>query len=269
METIIIVFLAIFGASLGSFISVLNDRVKKGKKGIFFGRSICPLCRKKLKAADMIPLVSFIMLKGKCRFCSKKISIIYPALEIIGALTFVALYLRFPFMNENGDSASFINYRDLLTYCIYGLYAIFFTAIFFFDLLHNEVPELYLYSLIGVSLAGSLILGQPGFVSMGIALVIALGFFGGQHLVSRGRWLGDGDIFFSISMAIILGWQDLLIAIAAAYLMGGFVSIILLLTKKANSSTAVPFTPFLILGTYVAIIFGSQIAGWYANALMF
>jgi len=266
MQIIILFFITVIGASLGSFISVLNDRVEKGKKGIILGRSICPLCRKKLKMADLIPLISFILLRGKCRFCSKEISIVYPALEIISALSFVSLYLKFPFINETGY---LISYPDLLSFCIFGIYSVFFTAIFFFDLLHNEVPELYLFPLIGITLIGSLILGQPGLLSMGIALLIALGFFGGQHLISKGKWLGDGDIFFSISMALILGWQGLVIAIAATYLLGGVISVILLLTKKVNSSTAVPFTPFLILGTYVAISFAQQISAWYAATLMF
>jgi len=265
MQIIIIVFVTILGASLGSFISVVNDRLEKGTKGIIFGRSICPLCRKKLKKIDLIPLLSYIMLKGKCRFCSKKISIIYPSLEIFSALSFIAIYLKFPFVTDSFTLSPY----DLFSFLIFALYGLFFTAIFFYDIQHNEVPELFLYSLIGVTAIGSLILGQPGIQSMGIALLGALVFFGGQHLVSKGKWLGDGDVFFSVSMAFILGWQGLIIAVAAAYFIGAFISVILLLTKKAGSGTAVPFTPFLILGTYIAIIFGPQISDWAAIYLMY
>jgi prepilin signal peptidase PulO-like enzyme (type II secretory pathway) len=268
MQTIIIFFTAILGASLGSFVSVLNDRIEKGSKGIVFGRSICPLCRKKLKMSDLVPLISYIFLRGKCRYCSKGISIVYPALEVISALTFVALYLNFPFVAESPAGYS-ADWHNLLAFSIFGVYAILFTAIFFYDLLHNEVPELYLYILIGLTLAGSLILGKPDIASMGIALLIALFFFGGQHIISKGKWLGDGDIFFSVSMAFILGWKDLLVAIIAAYLMGSVISVILLVSKRADKKTPVPFTPFLILGTYVAIMFGGQIWDWWNALLMF
>jgi len=264
MRILIIVFLAIIGASLGSFISVVNERLAKDNKSIIFGRSICPLCRKQLKKIDLIPLLSYIMLKGKCRFCSKKISMIYPALEIFSSLSFIAIYLKFPFVTDTFT----LNLQNLTAYLIFALYGIFFTAIFFYDIQHNEVPELFLYGLICITAIGSLILGQPEIKSMGIALLGALIFFGGQHILSKGKWLGDGDVFFSISMAFILGWDNLIIAVASAYCVGASVAIILLLTKKATSKTPVPFTPFLILGTYIAIIFGQQITYWTSTYLI-
>ncbi len=268
MQTLLIIFIFILGASVGSFISVLNDRIKKGKKGIIFGRSACPHCKKKLKSSDLVPLISYMMLKGKCRYCHKKISSHYPALEIISALAFTALYFRFQFFNET-ENAYAISWPDLLQFLINIVYAVFMVAIFFFDLVNREIPDLYLFPFIAVTLIGSLIIGTPGIFSMAIALLIALLFFGGQHLVSKGKWLGSGDVYLSAGIALLLGWQAFLISVAVSYLIGGIVSIILLLTKKVSGDTRVPFAPFLILGTFVAVLFGSQLLDWYLTLITF
>jgi len=104
---------------------------------------------------------------------------------------------------------------------------------------------------------------------MSIGALIAFLFFGGQYFISKGKWLGEGDIYVGIAMAMIFGWKLLLIAMSLSYFLGAFVSIIMLLSKKASGKTQVPFAPFMVLGTFLTIFFGERIMAWYLAFLTF
>jgi leader peptidase (prepilin peptidase) / N-methyltransferase len=236
------------------------DRIKKNKKGIFFGRSECPKCHRKLSATDLIPIINYIYLRGKCRRCKKPIPIHYPALELFCALSLVTIFLRFPFVADSSLALSFV---------IYSLYTVFFTGIFFYDLLNSEIPDLMLFPLIGITLVGSLILGSPDIGSMIIALVISFIFFGGQYFLSKGTWLGEGDIYLSAAMAFAFGWELMLIAIILTYLIGGITAGILLITKKTSRKAHVPFAPFMVLGSMLTIFYGREILDWYLSYVIF
>ena len=269
MFIIAICFIFLLGISIGSFISVIVDRIKKGEKGIFMGRSMCPKCRKKLGAAELIPIISYVLLRGKCRHCGKPISMHYPALELFSGLTFVTIFMNFPFINDIAGGGYTIYYPSLLKFGIYIVYAVFFIAIFFYDLLNSEIPDVFLFPLIGLTLIGSLILGTPGIFSMAIALIIALIIFGGQYLLSGGTWLGEGDVYFAVAMAFAFGWQLLLIAIFLTYIIGGIAALVLLTTKKVSKKSHIPFAPFLVLGTLLTIFFGERILNWYLTSVTF
>lgn len=183
---LVAILLFVLGASLGSFISVLIHRIRNNRKGIFFGKSECPECGKRLHAKDLIPILSFILLKGKCRYCGATISLHYLALELLTSFAFLATYLRFPFIIENYDAAFFtIDYTNLITFIFFALYAIFFVAIFYYDILYREIPDLFLFPLIGVALAGSLILGTPGTLSMLFGVILALVFLEDRYLFQK------------------------------------------------------------------------------------
>jgi leader peptidase (prepilin peptidase) / N-methyltransferase len=254
--TIFIVFF--LGACIGSFLSVVTERIRSGKKGILMGRSVCPKCNKKIHPLDLIPLVNYLILKGKCRKCKKHIPVHYPALELFSGLTFTTLFLRYPFTTDSVYA---------LPFAIFAIYAVFLTAIFFYDLLNSEIPDLLLFPMIGLAVTGSLILGKPDIASMIIALIISFIFFGGQYLLSRGEWLGEGDVYLAIAMSFIFGWQLLIIAIIFTYLIGGITAVILLAAKKVASKSSVPFAPFLVLGTLITIFFGEEILNFYLTSV--
>jgi leader peptidase (prepilin peptidase)/N-methyltransferase len=268
MFIIALCFIFLLGACLGSFISVVVERINKDRKSIIFGRSLCPKCRKKLKAIDMIPIISYIFLHGKCRSCHKKISIHYPALELFSGLTFITLFLRFRFFTETSNGLILDN-AALLSFIIYSVYAAFLIAIFFYDLLFSEIPDMFLFPLIGITLIGSLILGKPDLTAMFIGVIIALFIFGGQYLVSKGAWLGEGDIYLSIAMALAFGWRLFLISVFFTYFTGGIAAIFLLAAKKVSKKSAIPFAPFMVLGTLLTIFFGEEILNWYLSTVTF
>ena len=266
MNFIIALFIFIVGTCCGSFLSVIIHRVRKKQKGIFFGRSNCVHCKKKLAAKDLIPLLSYILLKGRCRYCHKTLGPYYFFLEFITGLIFLLIYFKFSFLIEK-NSLLLIDWKTLYETFLYFIYSLFFVGIFFYDLQYMEIPNLFLFPLIFVSLAGSLILGSPGLISIIIALGIALIFFGGQILLSRGQWLGEGDLYIAIAMAFIFGWQMLLVAITLMYIIGAIISIILLATKNAKSKSKIPFGPFMIMASFVTIFTGQEILNWYLKLI--
>lgn len=267
-QFLILIFIFLLGASIGSFLSVVLYRVKKGEKGIIFGQSYCPQCKKKLVITDMIPIASYVVLRGRCRHCKKKISPYYFFLELITGLVLLSIYLKYPFLYwlQNGTFMPDLNL--LVTAIFFAIYGCFFVAIFFFDLQTNQIPDLFLYPLIGISVLGTIIMGTPDLVSAIIAVLIALVLFGGQIWFSKGKWLGEGDLYLAIALAIIFGWQLFLLTVVASYFIGALISIPLLLSKKAKMKSQIPFGPFLVLGAFMTMFFGEQILNWYLNSLV-
>lgn len=255
------------GASIGSFLSVAIYRIQKNKPGIIFGHSFCPSCKKRLTIRDLVPILSYIMLRGKCRFCKKSFSPHYLFLEAITGLVFLALYFRFPFMEFATMENLSMSIGLFIPFVLYSLYSSFFVAIFFYDLQTKKIPDVFLFPLLAFTIIGSLILGTPDLWSMAIAVIIALIFFGGQILISKGTWLGEGDLYLALSIAIIFGWKLFLVSIILSYFIGASLSIILLATKQVKKKTTIAFAPFLIMGAVIALFFGNDILSIYLSTM--
>lgn len=240
----------ILGAAWGSFLSVAVKRTPTG-------RSHCPKCKKTLGAFDLIPILSYIILRGKCRYCKKPIPLYYPGLEIICGLTFVLVYLKFmPLtaapVEQIGKLIAFLTITTVLLF------------IFFYDLFKLEIPD----KIILPSIAGGFLLSLTPLIdaSFWSGLIGASGaviFFGGQMIVSNGAWVGGGDLKLGAFMGFILGWKLLLVALITAYVIGGIVGLALIITKRADRKTAIPFGPFLVLGTFTAFFAGEYILNWF------
>ncbi len=258
-EIVIPIFIFVLGASIGSFLSVVVHRIAKNEKGIFIGTSHCPECHKKLLFRDMIPIISFMIRKGKCRFCKRKISSLYPSLELFTALTFTAHYIYYTGNGILNNAA----WQGVAFFIFHLIYATLFIGIFFYDLLHKQIPDLFLFPLIGIGIMGSFISGTPDGINMIIAIIIAMLFFWGQRVISKGKWLGEGDVYLAIGMAVILGWQQLLIAIFISYSLGAAISVFLLTTKKVTPKTQIALAPFLSLGYFLTLFFAADILKWY------
>lgn len=262
MTVIISILVFILGLSFGSFLSVVVHRLQNNEKGIILGRSRCPHCKKNLKNVDLIPLFSYLFLKGKCRFCKNKISYDYFFLELITGLWATLTFIKFNFI----FMGEFLPWT-FLQFVIYFIFGLFFIAIFFADIAKMEIPNLLLYPFLGFALIGSLIMGKT-LLDMVIAAMIALIFFGGQIYLSKGKWLGEGDLYLGIAMALIFGWQQFLLAICLTYLIGSILSIGLMIGKKAKAKTQIPFAPFMVMGSVITIFLGQQILNWYIQILI-
>lgn len=252
-------FLFLFtGIAFGSFISVLTDRIFRKKKGIFWGRSECPKCRHILKAVNLIPLLSWIWQQGKCSYCHKSISLKYPVLELITGLLFLSNY-------------NFFFYSSPFLAIYYCLIISILMCICFSDLEKRRIPNIFLYIWIIVAIPVFFIDKIDLFQKLSghlISLLIVTILFGGQYLLSRGKWLGSGDLYIAFGMAILFNWPELLVSLAVCYLFGGLIASILILTKKIKLKQAIPFAPLLTLGILVAIYHGKDIADWYISTLI-
>lgn len=270
MANIIVLFLIfLLGASIGSFLSVVLYRVNNGKKGIVFGQSVCPKCGKRLVITDMVPIASYVMLRGKCRHCKTNISPYYFFLELVTGLVLLATYLKFPFLIRLLDGTPIPDLQMLLQFFFFAIYGCFFVAIFFYDLQTKKIPDIFLFPLIGTALAGTLLMGDPEILSALIAVVLALAVFGGQILVSKGKWLGEGDLYLAIAMAVIFGWQTFVLFVVLSYLSGALLTLPLLLSKKASLKSAVPFGPFMVFAGFLCVFFADEIIAWYLNGIFF
>lgn len=262
MKLFILIIGFLLGTCIGSFMSVAIPRLKNGEKGIIRGRSKCPHCQKNLKASDLIPLLSFTLLRGRCRFCQKKISAFYPIIELITGLIFVFIIRKFAPLQFTQDSV--IPWVTTLLYFIYSSILIF---TFFYDLKYMEISDHILLPGIILALTATILKTTPNIIDALIGAAIPLFFFGLQIFISKGAWMGGGDLRIGAFIGLILGWKLVMVALILSYILGAFLSMGLILGKRATLKTAIPFAPLLVTGTFLTIFFGENFLQWYLQRL--
>lgn len=249
MLTIFLVISFWVGLVFGSFLNCLIYRLHHKKT--ILGRSFCPKCKKKIKWYDNIPVLSFIFLKGRCRFCQQKISWQYPLVELLLGLCFAfSFYWRWP------DPSLLLIAKDWVIF--FGL-----VFIFVYDLKYLEIEDIIILPASILIFIFSLFLGQS-YLSLLLTILIAVSFFGLQYLITKGKGIGLGDLRIGVFMGVVCGsWPLLLVALFFAYVLGTFVSLPLLLRKKKKMKSMIPLGPFLVAGTFIAYFFGEAIISFY------
>lgn len=231
----------VFGLIVGSFLNVLIYRLPQNLS--LLGRSFCPNCKKKISWYDNIPLLSFILLKGKCRFCHSPISLQYPIVELLTGILFVLIFFMLPDQN--------IKYLTSISYYLFIISSLI--VIFFTDLKHGIIPDKITYSAIVVSII-FLTSQYPNIpISYFLSAFGAAAFLGFLHVITRGRGMGLGDVKLAALMGLFLGFPKIVLALYAAFLTGAIVSLILILVGKKRFGQTIPFGPFLILGTILTL----------------
>jgi prepilin signal peptidase PulO-like enzyme (type II secretory pathway) len=263
------IFLFIIGTFFGSFLSVVNYRIHKNKKGILKGRSECPHCHKRLKFRDLIPIYSYLRTAGKCRICKKKIDINYLFIELATGGIFAAFYILHPFFTyEFRELACNFNSMVFFNYAFFVVVSLFLISIFFYDLKYLKIPEIFTLPTIALIFIVGLFIPEPGLYNMLIGGAIGGLFFGFQVWISNEKWLGKGDVQIGILMGLLLGWKLLIVSIFITYIIGSIISVILLSTKKLGLKSKIPFAPFMIIGTFITIFFGDYLLNLYLNTFM-
>lgn len=253
MNSIYMAIVALLGLSIGSFINAWVWRSSVNKK-IWKGRSICPQCKHPLACRDLIPLISYLSTKGSCRYCKKPIGIQYPLGELCTMLAFVHVY----YVHGGGELLSLIVVRD------WGIISI---------LMYIAIYDIrFGYILDRVTFPASIAIGIFSWftgiyteMSLIIGVFIGSGFFLCQFFISKGKWIGGGDIRLGMLMGVILGYPNIIIALCISYIFGAIISVYMLITKKMNRKSRMPFAPYLTFGTYVALLYGREIAVWYLS----
>lgn len=251
----ILVFL--IGIAFGSFSNVVIMRLRSGEKGIMTGRSHCPKCNHTLGFLDLVPLFSWLFIGGKCRYCHNPISSQYPILEFLMGAGFSAIFYFYTL----GAETSLIYLGWLLF-----IFFIFF-IIFIYDLLYMEIPDEISLPSIVILFLFTFLPFTPNWQDALIGASIPLGFFLFQYVISKGKWIGEGDFRLAILMGLILGWKLAIVALFLSYIFGSIIGIIVLSLKTKKLSSQLPFGPFLILGTVIAFIWGESLMNWYLGFL--
>lgn len=287
----------ILGISLGSFIKVIADRslINKSIKG----RSYCENCQKTIRWYDLFPVVSFLVLRGKCRFCKKPIPSENFLTEVLtGLLVALLFYLKIPpnFLTIPVAAQIILILELLVSILIIGV----LVSVFITDIKKGLIPDRITYPafLIGLvlllvifidkvvflyfSLASNpigkyllpphsnyffehiLLVFSPVWIGLLSAFFIGL-FFTITILITRGRGMGGGDLKLGVFLGLTFGFPNSLLVLMLAFLMGSVVGILLLLFGKKKFGQTIPFGPFLSVGGLIALFWGNQILNWYLN----
>ena len=247
----------IIGLFFGSFLNVLADRIPRGEK--LTGRSHCENCHKVLSWKDLIPIISFVYLRGKCRYCGSKLSLQYPIVELLTGAMFALTYL---WLNNPISNVQF-QMSNSIFYFLFTIYYLFMVSslivIFFADLKHGIIPDKIVIPAIVVSFAYLLIIHQSSIINHLLSALLSFGFFLIIYILTKGRAMGFGDVKFAFFIGLFLGFPAVLFAFYIAFLTGGIVGIILILWKKKALKSAIPFGPFLVIGSVLGLFLQSVI----------
>lgn len=220
------------------------------EQSILFGRSKCPKCQKVLGFLELVPVVSYLLQRGICRGCRSRIPLQYLFVELsVGVLFALVAVMREPL--------SPIFFRDLV-------FLSALSTIFVFDFKHSLIPDKVVIPALVIALLWNLNFGMWNLV---LAVSFGAGFFLIQYLVSKGRWIGEGDIRVGAMMGAMLGWPLIGIALLISYIIGGAFGVVLIVLRKARMKTQIPFGTFLTVGTAITLFWGSNILGWYLSRI--
>lgn len=240
-------FSFLVGIFLGSFLNVLIDRLSTGR-GFVSGRSYCEVCKKTLKSFDLIPLFSYLFLKGKCRHCKAKIPFRLFLVEMLTGITAtVCIYLFV--------TGSLPLYSSILIFLI--LFS--FLGIFVADVVYGIIPDLFVVLSLVASLFYVLVEGLPLYSHIAAAFG-SLFFFFFLFVITKGKGMGLGDVKLSFVLGLVLGFPQIIVALYLAFLTGAAISIILVVWRKLRFfGSTIPFGPFLVASSVVALFYGEVI----------
>lgn len=256
MEILLGVIVFILGLCFGSFVNMLVYRTAvryKLKKSKFLisndkkNRSFCDYCGKQLSWYENVPVISWLIQKGKTRCCSKKLPVAYPVVEFITGLLFLIYELRF------------MIYESDILFWILGLIIIvllFFSAVF--DLKYKILPDFSTIILIIIAFLG-VVFDESNIIPYLLSALLSGGFLLILNLITKGKGMGMGDVKLAVFMGLFLGYPKIIIAFYVAFVVGAVYGLMLMILKKANKKSQVSFGPFLILGILVAWWWGNII----------
>jgi len=248
VDTLFSLFSFLFGTVVGSFLNVVILRLPDKKQSIVFPASHCPQCSTPLHWYENIPIVSYLILRGRCRTCNEKISCQYPMVELcMGVLS----------------AALFLHYNISFEYIFYFLFSASLLVIIFIDIQHQLIPDVISLPGIVIGFAGSFLNNTVSWqqsaagllLGGGVLWAIALGYY----LLTKRDGMGGGDIKLLAMIGAFLGWQSLLYVIFASSLLGSIVGIVAMFKQRKGGQTRIPFGPFLSLAALSWIFFQQSI----------
>jgi len=249
--TFMSIFMFLFGAVVGSFLNVCIYRIPRDES-IVFPASHCPECGYKIRAFDNIPVISYLLLRGRCRSCGTRISWQYPVVELLSALLTLFLFLKFHLS---------------LTFFVLFVFCMALVVITFIDLEHQIIPDSISLPGIVVGFAVSFFLPWLGWLNSLIGIVAGGGSLllvaYGYQVLTKKEGMGGGDIKLLAMMGAFLGWKSIPFIIFTSSLFGSVIGLALMAVRKKDSQLPIPFGPFLAFGAVLFIFYGRQLIQWY------
>jgi len=263
----IFVILGVLGLAFGSFVTALTWRLHEGKDFVA-GRSECEHCGHVLSVFDLVPIISWLLLGGRCRYCHTKISWQNPVIEVTMTVLFVGSYIFWP--------SPLFSLEAWISFGLWLVYLILLVALVVYDLRWMLLPDKLVFVLIAL-----------GFVDVGLRLSVANnltiisyvqqiilgalvfgGFYGFLYVISKGRWVGLGDVKLGLFIGTVLGWQQGFVALLLANIIGLVVVAPGLAARRLSMRSRIPFGPFLIAAFIITGLFGSSILSWYFSLIL-
>jgi len=247
------ILIFILGLIVGSFSNVCIYRIPRNESMIY-PASHCPKCRSSIKPIDNIPLLSYILLKGKCRNCGSKIPIQYPVVEFLTGLTYLIIYLIYG-----------LNIQSL----IYIILSSTLIIIAFIDLNRQIVPDMISLPGIAIGLILSFFVPYISFINsvlgvvVGGGIIFIIGLAG--SVIFKKEAMGGGDVKLAAMIGAFLGWRYTIISLFLGFFLGALVGIFLILSKIKSKEDMVPFGPFIALGSFITLLWGEKILSWYVG----
>lgn len=268
----------VLGLSLGSFVNALvwrlymqSKRQKTTKQktkdqglstkdfSILHGRSMCVHCHHTLAWYDLVPVFSWVSLKGRCRYCRKPISWQYPLVEVLTAVLFAVSYIFWPHNLASGSEIA-----------LFGLWLamlVIAVALGVYDMKWMLLPNRLVYMLAVLAVLFVFISGVNNELDALMSNVIGAATYGGAfwllYTVSSGKWIGFGDVRLSFVLGLLLGWKLAFLSLIIASYAGTMVFLVLFLAGRYRRNQRIPFGPLLLGGAFIAMLWGGQIIDWY------
>ncbi len=241
----------LFGAVIGSFLNVCIYRMPR-EESVVSPPSHCPSCDYRIRWYDNIPLVSYLLLGGKCRGCRAKISLQYPLVELLNGLLTLALFMR---------------YGPTLAFAVLFLFCSALVVITFIDIEHQIIPDEISLSGIVLGFVFSFFLAGHSWLNSLLGIVLGGGSLllvaSGYHWLTGKEGMGGGDIKLLAMMGAFLGWKSIPFIIFASSLIGSLIGVSLMVIQKKDSKLAIPFGPYLAFAAVLYIFYGPQLIHWY------
>lgn len=255
MNLLLAAFVLAFGAVIGSFLNAVIFRLRV-KESPLRGRSHCFSCGHELSALDLIPVLSWFCLRGRCRYCRAGVSWQYPAVESAVAVLFLLFALHL-------SPADAVWTPRLIAELLFGwAVASVMTVVFVYDLRYMLILRSVTFPAAVLAVAANLALGMSP-LRLVLGLAVGYGFFWLQFVLSRGRWIGGGDLHLGLLMGAVLGFAHVLLALWVAYVVGAVISVALLAMRRQTWRGQIPFGTFLSFATVTVMLCGDRLLAAY------
>jgi len=258
-----VLMLVILGLLFGSFVNAFVWRLHEHKDWVR-GRSECTHCHHPLAAKDLLPVLSWVLLKGRCRYCKRRIDD-NPLIEVALPALFVLSYIWWP---------QPLSGQGLFDFVLWLILLVAFLILTAYDLRWMLLPDKVVFPVIALAvvyvLGNTLLFGADAWNLLRAALAVCIvsGLFAALYSLSRGRWIGFGDVKLGIALGLLAGAPaQAALLLFVASLAGTLISLPLVVGGKAGRKTKLPFGPLLLIGTFVVQLFGTQIVAWYTGLI--